>query len=818
MSHTNIEGMDSNEQQPQPQPLSLSLDSILQTAKINSIYDIYNQSNKRKRYLLEEAKLPLFKDDCKFLKPHPHQLEAIDVCMNYLFSSNPEAFEDFDKTATMKSTYFAIDNDKDRNSEDESGIPAKTSSGGSTSASASASAGEIQEPAKLVHVAQVYPVVNEKSCKMSIPCGGGKTAVMVLMSVIHGGNCLIVTNNVENALNILKTVIKQTNIHQFVPVRLIRPTIDKQFEKKSKDKPISEEQTFLNRFIVKEDVLSDGEASRRHFLPNGGVNGITIADVCAFKAISKSSDSRTTLRRLIFQSHWSLVLFDEADAVSTKDFRDAMENGAMLNFDDGDGFGNILRHVPLRANHIVYLSGSWHRGQDDEGRRFLRDAGKMIYMCKSVDLEETGLLAKVAIAVIICKDDDWTIPLIEKKKPNERNAPLKGMSIEKCRVLERLLTMHLFYGHKIMIFSRYVSQLDTLAKLFPNAFTVKGATHAREVVKEEFKSEIGAIWATTTIGDRGFDVPDVQVVINLTNYGESPGKLFQRLGRALRNYYKKAWFYDLISPIDQPFAASGERSDVLSAPRYSIIKNDGYGDRVKVIKSEQVEDLFIAELSKRSITQMPSIAYDDPIVEANHVLCFYRSVVCRDTTTFDSSAPEDVKKPPKAKKATSRQGGGVRSIIAKRMARGGNIDMRGMTAQIASFRTAASSSLTVRERAPAVAGLPDFIKNQKHCKALQTILAKSPHSIVGNDDAAIEPGLLWKIIRDLQIEADLIMKKVDQERAAIKDQVCFSMQPDSADKKDDDDEDDDDDDDDDDEDDEEEEDKVPLQDRCGFLF
>lgn len=767
---------------------TLSLESLLDMASDTSIFKLHEFKT---QFLPEDAKFPLFKSDCKFLNPHPHQINAVEICMRYLFSDNPDAFENLDNTSSMQRIYAAIDKDVDRNDPDDLyDVERKSTSHGAASSS-SAPQPATQEEAALVHVARVHPVPGTISCKMSVPCGGGKTAIMLLLAIIHGGNCLIVTNNVENALNILKTIIFQTNIHLVAPVRLIRPAAnDKQFASEKKGKN-NQDQAFVNSFIVKEDSVSDGDASRRHFLSNSGINGVTIADVCSFKAIANSSDARSTLRRLIFQSHWRLVQFDEADAVSTKDFREAMENGSIMNFDDGDGRGNILRRVPLCADHIVYLSGTWHRGLDDDGRRFLRDAGKMIYMCKSVDLEETGLLAKVAIASIVCKDDDWTMPFLNDRQNDDRRAPLRGMSVEKCRVLERLVTMHLFYGHKIMIFSRYVSQVDSLAKMFPNAFVVKGATSNREELKEQFKAKMGAIWATTTIGDRGFDVPDVQVVINLSNYGESPGKLFQRMGRALRallGYQKKAWFYDLLSPIDQPFAASADRASILSAPRYSILVNDGYGDRVRVMKSEQVKELVLAELELES-EQLPSIAYDYHVVQTNHMLCFYRAFSCKDRTTFDAAAGEaKADKKPKAKQVSSHQR--LRSIIAK----GGSATK--MKAALDNCRTSKpSTSLTVRGREPvaSTADVPSFMNNRVHCKALQAILAASPNSVVGVADADVQHDLLWKITRDIQEEAEAIMRRVDGERSAISQQVFASLEPAS-------------------------DGEVPLQDRCGFLF
>jgi len=476
--------------------------------------------------------------------------------------------------------------------------------------------------------------------------------------------------------------------------------------------------------------------------------------------------------------------------VSTKDFREAMCNGVVLNFDDGDGRGNITRRVPLRADHIVYWSGTWHRGLDDEGRHFLRAAGKMLYMRRSVDLEAQGLLAKVAISIIVCKDDEWTKPFAND------NPPLRGMSIEKCRVLEWIITLHLFYGHKIMVFSRYIAQVDALSKLFPGVFTVKGNTQGRESLKDKFKSEMGAVWVTTTIGDRGLDVPDVQVIINLANYGESPGKLFQRMGRGLRDFHKFAWFYDLVSPLDQHWPGS-DRSSILCAPRYSILNHDGYQDRIKVISSSQIQGLVVKEL-RLEHEQMPSIAYDDPSVQANHLLSFYRAVSCKDKGTFDHSAATAGAKTKAAKKAPVQR---KRSAISKHYQNPARVKQCLAAFRLTTSTQSTSSALSTHVREPEHdnPSLPTFMTTRKHLTALQAILAASPHSVVGTEVDALQPATLWKLVCDVQVEAETVMKRVDEERSTIRKQICSSLEAGS-----------------DDEDGEEEE--IALQDRCTFIF
>jgi superfamily II DNA or RNA helicase len=780
-----------------------SFESLAHLARPNSIYTLH----RKMAVLVPDVVVPplLDAERCNFRRvPHAHQIRGVKRCMEYLFSDHPGSFADLDQTEDMKKLYASISGDDFRDVEDD--IEATTT----TTATAS-SPPPTSGKAPLAHVARVEPALETRGCKISIPCGGGKTAMLLLLAIMHGGNCLIVTNNAENAMQILKTIVRETNIHLFVPVRLIKPNSKSEkgttaeVNKKRKapssgatvpparmpDHTSQEEKAELDRLIVGDDIRSDGNATRRHFLPNGGAHGITIVDINAFKEVPNACTQRTVLRRFVFQSFWNLVQFDESDAVSTADMRTAMEGGLLMDFDDGDGLGNVRRCIPLRAEHQVFWSGTWFRG-DDAGREWLYKRGPMLFRERSVDLQKAGLLADVRVCVVVCDDPgSWSEPF-EKKEQQ-----LRGMPAEKCRALQLLMLLHGLHGHKIMIFSRYLSQVNMLEKLFPSAFVVKGGTRNRDQLDDGFRFEEGAVRLTTSVGERGLDMREVKVVFDLAGYGDSPSKFFQRMGRALRYVpeHTQAWVYNFVSSNDQAWCDTANQDSILQAPRYEILRLEGYLPQTRVVMSKDLHAMVLDDLRKPVIgmpkeMKLTDMAYDDPLVQTNHVLTFYRAVQCKDTTAFDASscsgAPgASTSKGGGAKKQKKAQASSNVKGISK-LRRDFHIELArrreaASTAHLAASAAAASSSTAIVASAggalvstfgDALPPMPPYMLTKNHCKQIQSIIAASPCEYVSEDTPEMAAVDLWSLICQIRAAAEATMKRVDSDRNDIRTQIA----------------------------------------------
>ena len=105
-------------------------------------------------------------------------------------------------------------------------------------------------------------------------------------------------------------------------------------------------------------------------------------------------------------------------------------------------------------------------------------------------------------------------------------------------------------GHKILVIREYIDQLKTLAQVteFP-LITGKTAQKKREVLYQQFREgEIGGL-VLSRVENFALDLPDADVVIQVSGKYGSRQEEAQRLGRILRpkSDGRTARFYTLVS-------------------------------------------------------------------------------------------------------------------------------------------------------------------------------------------------------------------------------------------------------------------------------
>ena len=105
-------------------------------------------------------------------------------------------------------------------------------------------------------------------------------------------------------------------------------------------------------------------------------------------------------------------------------------------------------------------------------------------------------------------------------------------------------------GHKILVIGEYIEQLKTLAKLtkFP-LITGKTTQKQREVLYQKFRDgEIDGL-VLSRVGNFALDLPDADVLIQVSGKYGSRQEEAQRLGRILRpkSDGRTARFYTLVS-------------------------------------------------------------------------------------------------------------------------------------------------------------------------------------------------------------------------------------------------------------------------------
>jgi superfamily II DNA or RNA helicase len=463
--------------------------------------------------------------------------------------------------------------------------------------------------------------VPSSQCQVEPP-GSGKTAVILWLSMLAGRNALVITNSMNNSVQMVKEALKHTNISDSFPIKLIRSNA----KEDGSAKMLEEHEKDGREYVMRKAAASE----QLHVLDHGGAHGIAIIDANTFQELTHGSSDRHDLRLRIFGSDWDLVVIDEADSVLAKNVRSAFTYGAIglpkhyeLQGTSQTGSGVCKeRRYKLKYNKLIAMSGTWHRGEA-AGHRFLSSLGPITYSITSKELEDLGKLAKMTVCLVKCTDEqEWV-----RKYAKEHQ--FTSLTPEKLRVCERLVKLHVSYGQKVMIFTRHYWHLRLLERMFPGALAISGMTKPDESARihKTFKESVDSghplLWITTTKGEVGMDVPDTCVVINLVGNGESARSLRQQMGRASRKMYMFGWMYSLVGEEETDWASRLAGEDMMSneelfqkALRYKLLFRDGYGDELIRITSRK-----LIERADNHVQwmQTPEFCADDDFIGADIV-------------------------------------------------------------------------------------------------------------------------------------------------------------------------------------------------------
>ncbi len=138
---------------------------------------------------------------------------------------------------------------------------------------------------------------------------------------------------------------------------------------------------------------------------------------------------------------------------------------------------------------------------------------------------------------------------IEAIRVHSKMRSLIQENTEKLKVAERIIMDELKAGSKIIVFTQYKAQAESIAKSV-GGFLLYGDLSAskRKAILEAFRRlKSGGVLVVTTVGDEGLDIPDANVGIFLSGTG-SRRQFIQRLGRLLRpKPGKKAILYEIVT-------------------------------------------------------------------------------------------------------------------------------------------------------------------------------------------------------------------------------------------------------------------------------
>ncbi|CAL1603642.1 unnamed protein product [Knipowitschia caucasica] len=348
-----------------------------------------------------------------------------------------------------------------------------------------------------------------------LPCGAGKTLVGVTAACTVRKRCLVLGNS-------------SVSVEQWKSQFKMWSTIDDsqicRFTSDAKDKPIG--------------------------------CSVAISTYSMLGHTTKRSWEAERVMEWMRNQEWGLMILDEVHTIPAKMFR------------------RVLTIV--QAHCKVGLTATLVR-EDDKivDLNFL--IGPKLYEANWMELQNNGYIAKVQCAEVWCPmSPEFYREYVAIK--TKKRILLYTMNPNKFRACQFLIRFHERRNDKIIVFADNVFALKEYAIRLNKPY-IYGPTSQGERMQilQNFKHnpKINTIFISK-VGDTSFDLPEANVLIQISSHGGSRRQEAQRLGRVLRA--KKgmvaeeynAYFYSLVSQDTQEMAYSTKRQRFLVDQGYSF--------------------------------------------------------------------------------------------------------------------------------------------------------------------------------------------------------------------------------------------------------
>uniref|UniRef100_A0A183CD93 General transcription and DNA repair factor IIH helicase/translocase subunit XPB n=1 Tax=Globodera pallida TaxID=36090 RepID=A0A183CD93_GLOPA len=356
-----------------------------------------------------------------------------------------------------------------------------------------------------------------------LPCGAGKTLVGVTAATTINKRCLVLaTSNVS--------------VEQWRSQFKLWSTIqDSQIIRFTRD--------------ARDQVPSGAEASK----PT-----VCVSSYSMVAYTGKRTYVAEEAMRYIESLEWGLLLLDEVHTIPAKMFR------------------RVLTIV--RAHCKLGLTATLVR-EDDKITDLNFLIGPKIYEANWMELQKAGHIAKVQCAEVWCPMTAEFFDYYLKSSIN-RKLLLSVMNPNKYRVCQYLIRFHERRNDKIIVFSDNVFALKRFAVQMSKPY-LYGATSQAERMKIlqnfQYNPKVNTIFVSK-VADTSFDLPEANVLVQISAHGGSRRQEAQRLGRILRaKKYStdafNAYFYSLVSQdtVEMNYSRKRQRFLVNQGYAYKVV-------------------------------------------------------------------------------------------------------------------------------------------------------------------------------------------------------------------------------------------------------
>lgn len=306
--------------------------------------------------------------------------------------------------------------------------------------------------------------------------------------------------------------------------------------------------------------------------------GILITTYSMITHMQKRSWEAERIMKWLQEQEWGIMVLDEVHTIPAKMFR---------------------RVLTLVQSHCKLGLTATLLREDDKIADLNFLIGPKLYEANWLELQKKGFIAKVQCAEVWCP----MTPEFYREYLNTKTSKkllLYVLNPNKFRATQYLIRYHERRGDKTIVFSDNVFALVHYAKALKK-FYIHGPTSQAErlQVLQNFKynPKVNTIFVSK-VADTSFDLPEANVLIQISSHGGSRRQEAQRLGRILRA--KKgavaeeynAFFYTLVSQDTLEMSYSRKRQRFLINQGYSykvITKLAGMDEETDMMYSTREE-------------------------------------------------------------------------------------------------------------------------------------------------------------------------------------------------------------------------------------
>jgi DNA excision repair protein ERCC-3 len=326
--------------------------------------------------------------------------------------------------------------------------------------------------------------------------------------------------------------------------------------------------------------------------------GICITTYTMVAFAGKRSAGSERIMEEIMGREWGLILLDEVHVVPAQMFRKVL--------------GIVKAHCKLGLTATLV-----REDQLITDLNFL--IGPKLYEANWLDLTKNGHIANVQCAEVWCPmTPEFLREYLKPKTTASQRQLLFVMNPNKARACDYLVRYHETRGDKIIVFSDNLFALREYAVRMKKPFLYGGTGHQeRTRILHAFKTNpaVNTVFLSK-VGDNSLDIPEANVLIQISSHAGSRRQEAQRLGRILRKKKQSsskeefdAFFYTLVS--------NDTREVYFTSKRQQFLIDQGYSYKVisKLIADACDEDLLLNNVDDQ-ITLLASVLHASEEMEA----------------------------------------------------------------------------------------------------------------------------------------------------------------------------------------------------------